>query len=286
MGTCGLCFSLGAQAQVEPAHVQNRCSRLGPGTYEELDARVLLLLHGQGQGHAPPAVVCTKTSAWLEWEGRRIDIVGRGPIEDEVVDIVEAQLQQADASTTQAAEDLAVSSHQPMLEGPEPVAVRSSEPHGGGVALGIETEFPSARLGPAVGPAYDFGGSVGPLLLLGREAFRFTTGGLDAVLMDFEAGVGWGAPLNPDALFGVVARVGAEWLIAYPASSSAEGALVPIADLGVRVAHPLSRFDVWLGLDAHLRLSQLSFQGDSSRIANDLSASATLGVALVDWRRK
>ena len=106
-------------AQAEAAHVDNRCPSLSAAAYEELDARVLLLLTGESSSRPPPAVICTHAGAWVEWEKRRFDITGRGPMVDEVVDIIEAELHggrrrdEADPKTTEAA---AIANGRPVLE--------------------------------------------------------------------------------------------------------------------------------------------------------------------------
>src|SRR6185503_5830567 len=98
--------------------------------------------------------------SWVECRGERFPIVGRAAIEDEVVDIVEAQLHDAQRkkeADPRTAEASAVAAGQPMLErggGPaptppatsrpaDPVAMRAADARGGGIALGIETEGPS-----------------------------------------------------------------------------------------------------------------------------------------------
>jgi len=283
--------------------VENRCPRLSEAGYEELDARVQLLLRSEGGERPLPAVVCNEEGSWLEWEGRRFPILGRGSIEDEVVDIVEAQLHEADRKAEadpQSTEDSAVAAGEPMLErGPgrapstpsttrpaDPVALRAEDARGGGIALGFETEVPSRTIGVAIGPAFDFGTGVGPVLIGGREAIRTTTGQRRVMFMDFQAMLGVGAPLNPDLPYGGVVRFGAEWMIVYPEGNSGQAAVVPVVDFGFRLAHHFRWVGVWGGFDAHLRLSTLTLRSSSTLEANDLGGSFTLGVAFVDWSRK
>ncbi len=291
------------QARADLAHVENRCPVLSPASYEEIDARVQLLLRSEGGERPLPAVVCTEQGSWLEWEGRRFPIVGRAPIEDEVVDIVEGELHgaarraEADPRSTEAS---AIAAGQPMLERgagsaprppasttpADPVASRPSEARGGGIAVGLQTEVPSETVGVAFGPSFDFGTSVGPLMLGGREAFRVVPGGRNVMLMDFQGTLGFGAPLNPDAHFGLVTRFGAEWMVAYPEGNSGQAAVVPVVDFGVRIANAFRSVSIWGGADAHYRLSTLSLRSMSSLIANDVGFSMSLGVAFVDWSRK
>jgi hypothetical protein len=289
----------GSPCLANDTHVENRCPQLSMSAYEELDARVLLLLKGAGAARPLPAVVCNDIGSWVEWGGRRFDILGRAPIADEVVDIVEAELHRADASA-KAAEDAAVDAGEPMLQrggGTAPplpstvqpadrIALRPADARGGGISAAAETELVSDSIGIATGPAFDFGSSVGPLLLGGREAFRFTFAARQVALMDFEASIGYGAPFNPDALFGAVLRFGAEWMVAYPEGNSGQAAVVPVIDFGLRVGHSSGLVGWWLGADARFRTQPLGLHSTDSLVASDVSGSFSLGVAFVDWSRK
>ncbi len=260
---------------------------------------MLLLLKGDGGARPLPAVVCNDIGSWVEWGGKRFDILGRAPIADEVVDIVEAELHRADASS-KAAEDSAVEAGEPMLKAgggaapPLPstvqpadrTAIRAADARGGGISAAFEAEAVSDSIGIATGPAFDFGSSVGPILLGGREAFRFTYAKRQVALMDFEASAGYGAPFNPDARFGVVLRFGAEWMVAYPEGNSGQAAVVPIVDVGIRFAHGFGLVDLWFGVDARFRTQRLSLRSTESLIAGDVTGSLSLGVAFVDWSRK
>ena len=287
----------------QTAHVENRCPRLSPADYEEVDARVQLLLRSEAEPRALPAVVCTEQGAWVEWEGRRLPILGRAPIAEEVVDIIEAELHGAERKAEadpRSTEESAVAAGEPMLERgagaapappasskrADPVALRPSDARGGGIAIGIETELPSSTIGMAFGPSFEFGGSLGPFMIGGREAFRFALDERSVMFMDFQATLGVGAPLNPDARFGFVTRFGAEWMVAYPEGNSGQAAVVPVFDVGVRVAHTFPMVGIWFGVDGHFRLSTLALRSSSSLIANDVGGSFSLGVAFVDWSRK
>lgn len=287
----------------QTAHVENRCPRLAMGEYEEIDARVQLLLRAEAEPPPPPAVVCAGKEAWVEWQGRRFPIVGRAPIVEEVVDVVEGVLHDADRradADPRRAEDSAVAAGQPMLErgsGPppappaattraDPVAGRASDARGGGIALGIEMELPSPGIGVAFGPSFDFGASAGPFIIGGHEAIRVAPGARSVTYMDFAAMLAYGAPLNPDAPVGFVTRFGAEWMIAYPDGNSSQAMVVPIWDLGFRVQHAFPVVALWLGVDAHIRLGKLTLRSTDSVSANDVGGSLSLGVAFVDWSRK
>jgi hypothetical protein len=285
------------------AHVDNRCPKLSAAAYEELDARVLLLLKSEESARSLPAVVCSAEGSWVEWDGQRYEIVGRASIQDEVLDIVEAELHDAErnaAADPKTTEATAVASGQPMLERgsgrapPAPavrqpadrVAVRSADARGGGITLGTELELESETVGPSVGPVFDFGTSVGPLTLGGREAFRFTTAKRQVSFMDFEGSVAYGAPLNPDKLYGAVVRFGAEWMVAYPEGNSAQAVVVPVTDVGLRLAHSWGLLGIWFGVDTHIRLAALQLRSRTPLIANDVGLSFSMGVSFIDWSRK
>lgn len=283
--------------------IDNRCDRLSAAEYEELDARVQLLLASEGADQGVPAVVCSKDSAWVEWGGERFPIRGQGSIVDEVVDIVEAELhgaQRRAEADPKTAEDRAVADGTPMLEAgpgtppPPPAvgqpadrrAVRASDARGGGVLLSVEAEVPSSSLAWAVGPAFDFGASVGPVILGGREAFRLTTSGRQIAFMDFEGSVAYGAPLNPDAMLGAVLRFGAEWMVAYPQGNSGQAVVAPTIDVGGRIAKSFGPVGLWFGADVRLRLSPLVLHQGNPASANDVGGIFSLGASFVDWSRK
>jgi hypothetical protein len=285
-----LCCSLGGTgvaAAAPTAHVENRCGRLSAADYEELDARIQLLLHSQLPARPPPAIVCDLETAWLEWEGRRYRILGQAPLVEEAVDIVESQLHDAERrpeAYTQAQEDAAVAAGEPFLKSEPARRTRKRWlPEGGGVTVGIESELPSDSIGLSMGPVFDFGGSVGPLLLGGREAFRFGLGERNVLFMDFEGAVAYGAPFDPDHTFGGVLRLGAEWLISYPDDVTAQATVAPILSLGLRAAKNLGFASPWVGIDARVRLQRLQL---SDVAASDVSGSLTLGVRFIDWSGK
>jgi len=297
-----VCTLWPGRACAQTPHVVNRCPRLSPAAFEELDARVLLLLSSEVR-RSPPAVVCTKGAAWVEWDDRKFPIAGRGAFADEVVDIIEAELHEDSSAPGSAAAPTPAAVPPPgVAEAPAPaasaapapatgrpadrVAARASDARGGGISLGIQTEIPSDSVATAIGPAFDFAAGVGPLLLGGREAIRFSVAGRRVSLMDFQAALGYGAPFDPAARFGAVARFGAEWLIAYPEGNSGQAKVVPIADVGLRVANSFGLVGLWFGVDAHFRLAPLALHSRGTLAANDIGGSFTLGVAFVDWSRK
>lgn len=287
----GLALSLASAsvAQAAPkAHVENRCARLSAAEYEELDARIQLLLHNQLPARSLPAIVCDLETAWLEWEGKHYRILGRASLVEEAVDIIESQLNDAERKPeayTQAQEDEAVAAGEPFLKSESSGRRRRKRwaPEGGGLTIGIESELPSDSIGLSLGPAFDFGGSVGPLLLGGREAFRFGLGERNVLFMDFEGAIAYGAPFDPDKTFGGVMRFGAEWLIAYPDEATAQATVVPILSFGVRASKNMGFVSPWVGVDVRFRLQQLALPDVT---ASDIGGSLTIGVRFIDWSGK
>jgi hypothetical protein len=294
-----VCRPAGAQAEAAaPAeHVANRCPALASPVYEELDARIQLLMKSEGSARELPTIVCTERASWVDWEGRHHRILGRGAIQDEVLDIVAQHLHDDD---TDARASIDGSDGEPPLERgagvaptpppavqpADPVASKPSEARGGGIAVGFETELPSDSIGAAMGPTFDFGTSLGPFVVGGHEAFRFAPGARQVVFMDFQGELGIGAPLDPARLLGAALRFGAEWMIVYPEGNAGQAAVAPSVDLALRIARSSRSMTLFGGIDARIRLSKLSLYATSPIVANDVGASLTLGIALVDWSRK
>lgn len=286
-------------AGAEAPQVENRCPRLSASSYDELNARVQLLLRSEGKQLALPVVVCDEEASSVHWKGKRFAITGPGPIEDEVVDIIEAELHREHASSAPLAAGASASdtgasdaadSAEPVQPRPQPAdprARRAEDARGGGLLLGFELEPQAEEIGIAVGPSVDFGAPVGPVMIGMREAFRIAGSDPTIVLVDLQASVGLGAPFEPAATFGVVARFGAEWMIAYPSGNSDQTSIAPKLAIGWRVAQAFSPLSVWAGLDGQFRLSTLSLRTPDGRIeAKDVTASVTVGVAYIDWSRK
>ena len=91
-----LCLALGlalpSLAAADARHVENRCPRLTAEEYDELDARIQLLLSGEAPSGPLPAIVCADGRAWVEWRGQRLRFFKRGTLVDEAVDLIEGQL--------------------------------------------------------------------------------------------------------------------------------------------------------------------------------------------------
>ena len=272
---CGVLWALPSRAH--PAHVENRCPGLSPAVYDELDARLVLLLNSEGNSEALPSLVCTPQGSWLEWRGARFDLPGKAAIPDEALDIVEAQLR-----TSEPERDTAPTADKDLVAASS-VRASAQRSRGRGITLAFETEVPSATLATSVGPAFEFGADVGPLTLGLREAFRFTVAGRQVSFMDFELVAGYGAPFKPARPWGAVARLGAEGMAAYPAGGAVRFAVVPVAGLGLRLAQGFGALHLWLGVDAWARLAPLALRLQSERVAaRDVSGTLSVGFAYVD----
>lgn len=285
-----LALTFPSVARAQSAGVDNDCPSLSTAEYEELNARVLLLLRSQSEVRPPPRLVCRAAAAWLEWDGQRIELASTSPTADDVVDA----LSEAPPAPAVAPVPSKVRppSAPPTPTGPgrvidEPKRLRAARrARGGGLAVALETELPRGSVGALLGPAFDVATSAGPVLFGGREAFRFALTGRQIALMDFQALVAYGAPLRPDARLGAVLRLGGECLVASPPGQDAQAACVPLADLGLRAAHNAGVVTLWIGIDARYRLGQLQLRLREPVVIEDLSGSFTLGAAFLDWSRK
>lgn len=297
---CLAWLTVAAPVHADQPRVENRCQRLSSLEYDELDARVQLLLRGAKSAGPAPAIHCDAERAWVTWQGARLDLEGSDSLVDEAIDVIDARLHQAapplPAGRSPAAPPVADPTGEaaPSAEGAgsPPAALRVERrrrrggAEGGGLTVGIETEHPSEDIGVVVGPAFDFAGSVGPLLLGGREAFRFGAAKHRLVLMDFEGMVAYGAPLVPERLFGASLRFGAEWLVAYTEGNSGQASVAPIVSLGLRAAKTVGPVQAWAGIDARVRLVSLAIRSRDELSSSRLSGSFTLGVAFVNWTLK
>lgn len=286
-------LSWSGDARADDAHVVNRCPRLSPVVYDELDARVLLLL--KGETVSLPAIVCTDEAAWVDWRGERFDITGRS-IPDEVVEVLAAQLRddmtQARPARAPAERTPAKPPQRPLdaplteLERPFRKPRPATSSHGGGMALGMETELPTGTVSATAGPVIDFAKSSGPALFGGRLAFRFSMSGRQVSFMDLAATFGFGAPFNPEEHFGVVLGLGGEAMVASPVGGTAETALAPVSFIGMRVAHSFGLVGLWLGVDGRARLTSLELRLQRELVqASSFSGSLLLGLDIVDWSR-
>jgi hypothetical protein len=274
-------------AEPDPAlGVESRCDRLSARELDELSARVMLRLAAAPEPHPPPTVVCTEQAAWVEWEGRRIEVPGRAGLVDEVVAVIEDGLEPAaPLSPSEPAAAAPARAELPPLEDSPPA--REPERHianRGGIALGLESELPSERIGIALGPSFDEGINLGPLTVGARQAFRFTLAEPQVSFMDFEGALAWGAPFRAGAPLGVVVRAGVECLVAHP-RGAVEVGLAPVAGLGIRAARDFDVVGLWLGVDARLRLRPLRAGAADPIAASDFTASFSVGVSLLDSKR-
>lgn len=289
-----------APAGAQAPQVENRCPRLTAASYEELDARVQLLLKSEGREGELPVVVCDAETAAVLWHGQRFELTGTGPIEDEVVAVVERELhreQQSAAQQPSPSEHAGAASARPPVDpGPppkprpqpaDPRAKRPEDARGGGLLGGVELEPQSTKIGVLIGPIIDFGTPIGPAMLNVREAFRISGSSPTIALVDLQAGIGIGAPFDPSSTFGVVARFGAEWMIAYSDGNSDQTSAVPKGALGFRVAQAFTQFSIWAGVDGQFRFGQQDLHTSDGLIyAKDVTGTVTLGVAYIDWSRK
>ncbi len=283
-------FAVPTSALADEARIDSRCPRLSAPELDELNARVMLRLAAAPQPHAPPVVVCTAESSWLEWEGRRLELPGRTGLVDEVVEVVDLALQPdapvsvAERPTPAPAPPRASPAPPPADLRPAQTATPRATRNRGGIAVGFESELPSHHVGSAFGPSFDEGLNVGPLSVGARQAFRFTTTRPQVSFMDFEGTIGLGAPLRKGEPLGAVARFGVECLVGHPRGKAEVGA-APVLSLGLRAARDFDVVGLWLGVDARLRLSTLSAGSLDPIVASQLTASLSVGVSFLDSTR-
>jgi hypothetical protein len=308
-----LWFLVPSLADAAGVRVENRCPRLSSSAFQELEARIELLLRAARESGTRPAIVCTEARAWIEWRGEALDVDAGTALEEAFFARFQERLAHGAPATQEgdrsgetpdgSVAEPAGAAEPPRAPSPspsprataapagvpaDPVATRAADARGGGVAISASGEAPSSKVGVALGPAFDFGVVMGPVWLQGREAFRFARApGRTLLFMDVQVGLGIGAPLNPDARFGGLARVGAEWLIAYPEGASTQSTAAPSVDLGLRIAERFGSMPLWLGADVHARLGRLQIQVQNSpATAARLTLLLHVGVAFVDWSRK
>jgi hypothetical protein len=263
-----------ARVAAAPAlHVVNDCPRLSATEYDELDARLLLLLQSAGRSGAP-RVICDEQGAKLEWQGERAVLPEQESLADEAVSALQAWLEPRRGSIAS----------EPRFDDDSPVrVVRPKRTPSGpyGVALGFELEQATGTLKRSLGPVFDFGLPLGPLHLGSREVFRFTLGGQQASLLGVQALLAYGAPFDPAASWGAALRGGGECLVAYPSGGATQVACLPAFGGGLRVARSFGTLGLWMGADLNLRTAALRLDLYQERVETaPLSASLTLGVVI------
>jgi hypothetical protein len=306
-------------AAEEPLDVTMLCTRLSTSQRDEVEARIRLLVGTARNAPATLAVVCDAKSAWIDWAGEKLPVAMRQPLTDEFLDVVEARLAVEPAPAPEAAaaksDGNAVASASSVTWAGEnaadppppaqtPAPADSAEPRptaaearkaakrGGGMALGIAFEPPAASIKPTAGPYIDYSVPLtapfifgSPLLFSGVQSGRFGSAGPYSIMfLDFGGGFEVGAPLVPDARFGLVTRFEAEWMIAYPDGSSARAVFAPTATLGARVAHEIGWATLWTEVAGRARFSDLELRGAENISASRWAVQFTVGVAFLDRR--
>lgn len=277
-------FGTSRTAAAQSHHVGNECPRLTAAEYDELDARVLLLLGSRHDTRRLPVVGCDERRAWLEWAGRRRPLPGRAPIADEALDALE------DAQREEAAVDALANLPEPPPVPPESRwRARARRAQGGGVAMGVEIELGNAA---SIGPGFDLAMSVGPVLLGVREVFRIATTGADGAFLDVQALLAYGAPLRPRAPLGAVARFGGECFAATTRGGTTRAECISLLDVGGRLAFGVGATAFWLGVDARLRFSRFTInpvepisEGESPGHSRSARRSSTGAPEARDERR-
>jgi hypothetical protein len=271
-------LAVSSAARAQPAtELVIDCRELRPDQADELRARARLLIDASPTGRRPQRVQLSCTAQGLELLLDQTDLVpveGRQGIVEGALDALEAALQRRSvpAKTDQqpspvdagphhqtslparARPGRAVSASPPVqraqprrehaAEGVRPWAI-------GGLGLGLNLEPLPEPLDSALGPRLDVALGAGRVALVASEALQIAVGPEPgAKLLDAQAGVGYGAPFASGEHWGVVARVGLEWLVLPGRDQTLQTHTVGLA---LRSAMELGPTNAWLGLDGTLR---------------------------------
>jgi hypothetical protein len=268
-----------------PAHAQRierDCSRLAVHQWEELEARLRVLLAGHEAQALSVNLRCDELSAAVALS----DVAGTGelPIADAgdlvegTLSVVEAELARRAAGPSSEPEsavgqgesqtkpatlehetpelgDPAPPTPAPANAAPRTESASTSLSGGIGLSLGAET-WRSAT--PALGPRLQIALGRGELCVVAVESLAF--GRLEpysALSFSTELGLSWGAPFAAAMPLGAKVLVGYEWLSAAEneAAPAQTSGVMTIA-LGVQGALNAGPVSLWAGPDLRVRLAR------------------------------
>jgi len=242
-----------------------RCKRLTPEQSDELIARIRLSIHSAERESQPErvSVECSANTTQVLWEVPPTELLevdeATGLVEG-VLDAVERRLASSAPPREARPPPPPTPAEQPDLTRPQrppPVPPSERRKHrAGGLGMGGALE-PMPESGQwSIGPRLDIGVGIGPGVALATEGFRLAVGGEhSAFIFDVAIGGGWGAPFDPDRIFGVAALMGIEYFSATRADSGPNTQTLATASftLGPRTALPVGPGVVWLGIDGRYR---------------------------------
>jgi hypothetical protein len=265
-GFLAAALALTATLPAFATEVAVRCKRLSSEQSDELIARIRLSIHSAEPGSQPErvSVECDAREAQVLWEVPPTELLevdeGTGLVEG-VLDAVERRLASSAAPREARPLPPPTPAEQPDLTRPRRRRVPLAErrPHrAGGLGMGGAVE-PMPESGQwSIGPRLDIGVGIGPAVALATEGFRLAVGGEhSAFIFDVAIGGGWGAPFDPDRMFGIAALAGIEYFSATRADSgpnSSQTLATATFTLGPRLALPVGPGAVWMGVDGRYRV--------------------------------
>jgi hypothetical protein len=278
-------FSAICVAVALPAYAQRierDCPRLAADDWEELEARLRVLLAGPNERALSVDLECHERSAVVVLS----DPVGATelPIPDSeglvegTLAAVEAELgrrtAQPSSEPAQAAErredpTVAATKERETPEAPDPApkilpgvapasrAQPASSFLSGGIGLSLGAETWTGTT-PALGPRLQIALGRGELCVVAVESLAF--GSLEpysALTFSTELGLAWGAPFSPANMFGAKVLLGYEWLSASEnEAASAQTSGVTTIAAGVQAALSAGPVSLWAGPALRVRLAE------------------------------
>jgi hypothetical protein len=262
--------------------IERDCSRLELHEWEELEARLRVLLAGHEEQALSVELRCDELSAAVTLSHStgtsELPIADAGDLVEGTLAAVEAELGRraakpsAEAAAalepgeresvptpvereTPEARDSAAPSPSGTNAGPRAEAASSALSGGIGLSLGAET-WRSAT--PALGPRLQIALGRGEFCVVAVESLAF--GSLEpysALSFSTELGLAWGAPFASAMPLGAKVLVGYEWLSASEnAAAPAQTSGVMTIALGVQGALQAGPVSLWAGPDLRVRLAR------------------------------
>lgn len=280
LALAGLCvlWTYPARAQ----RVEQDCPRLAEARWQELEARLRVLLGVHARAELVVELRCDESSAEVVLSERgvatRLALAPRDDIVEATLAAVEAELTRREAAPAEQAAlpeapvPNGSTSQQPDVRGepapptPVPAAPKVAAPSpgrepgagglSGGIGLGLGVESWGER--PAFGPRLHLALGHEALCAVAVESLEF--GRLErhaALTFSTELGAAWGAPYASGRHLGAQVLLGYEWLSASEneAAPSQTSGVWSVA-LGARAALPVETVALFVGPDLRVRLGE------------------------------
>jgi hypothetical protein len=296
-----------AARNAHAAPVVVNCPGMPPELVGQLQTRTTQLFTEAGIPSAQIHLECNASGVWIEWfDHSRAMVDQSGGLVPGALALIESRLAQergtapalppatgalavVSPETPRAAE---IPPEEPLPGsgevGPEGEALTGPRPHRyrgpeGGIGLAMVTEFGAGSAATALGPRLDVSiGPPGPVAVVLGEGVLFgvgSEGSSQILILDFQAGVGIGAPFKTREGFGAVALIGAERMAAMNSASEVNGQSnwAAVFDIGARGSLAFGSTNLWLGLDAIFRSSDFELGGPNATRIPTTSILLSLG---------